>query len=87
MRPATRGRERGEHHERTWPDGQRRRDDLDDRRPHNHRGPSRLRRSPFCDITLPNTCPGQGQECVAWYDPGEAPPGYDNIGACVLPTP
>ncbi|MFY0531321.1 hypothetical protein [Nannocystis pusilla] len=24
---------------------------------------------PLCDLDLPNTCPGQGQACVAWYPP------------------
>jgi len=31
---------------------------------------------PFCDSTLPNTCPGQGQECV---------PFHENVGFCSLP--
>jgi hypothetical protein len=44
--------------------------------------------SPYCDITLPNTCPGMdgGQECVPWYTMGMAPPGQENIGACAIPT-
>ncbi|MDC0720120.1 hypothetical protein [Nannocystis bainbridge] len=40
---------------------------------------------PLCDLELPNTCPGQGQQCVAWYAPGEAPPGKDHLGQCALP--
>ncbi|MCX4244387.1 ribulose phosphate epimerase [Paraliomyxa miuraensis] len=24
-------------------------------------------------------------ECVAWYEPGRAPPGYEFVGVCVLP--
>ncbi|MCX4242304.1 ribulose phosphate epimerase [Paraliomyxa miuraensis] len=41
----------------------------------------------FCDITLPDpsaSCPA-GTECVAWYDPGTAPPGYEDVGVCILP--
>lgn len=40
---------------------------------------------PFCDVTQPNTCPGVGQDCVAWYEPETAPPGFDDVGACRLP--
>ncbi|MCY1068227.1 hypothetical protein OV090_26025 [Nannocystis sp. RBIL2] len=40
---------------------------------------------PLCDLDLPNTCPGQGQECVAWYPPGYAPPGLEQVGQCALP--
>ena len=40
---------------------------------------------PFCDATLPNTCPGQDQTCVPWYDPGDAPPGFETLGLCSLP--
>ncbi|MBZ5708218.1 hypothetical protein [Nannocystis pusilla] len=42
---------------------------------------------PFCDVSQPNTCPGQGQECLAWFDPGQAPPGYENVGLCGVPSP
>ncbi|WAS97992.1 hypothetical protein [Nannocystis punicea] len=31
------------------------------------------------------SCPGQGQECVAWYGPDQAPPGYENVGLCGVP--
>lgn len=43
--------------------------------------------TPFCDITLANTCPGaaDGQECAPWYEPGAAPPGYEDVGVCALP--
>lgn len=43
--------------------------------------------SPFCDATQPNTCPGaaEGQECVPWYPPGDAPPGLENVGVCAVP--
>ena len=43
--------------------------------------------SPYCDLTLPNTCPGAPlQECVPWYNEGMAPPGQENIGACQIPV-
>lgn len=41
--------------------------------------------SPYCDITEPNTCLGEGEECVAFYAQGKAPPGLDNVGICALP--
>jgi hypothetical protein len=37
---------------------------------------------PFCDITVMNPCTGEGQTCVAWYEEGTAPPGYENVGIC-----
>lgn len=40
---------------------------------------------PFCDITAPNTCPGDGQNCVAWFPPDDAPAGYENVGVCWVP--
>ncbi len=44
--------------------------------------------TPFCDTTQPNTCPGaaEGQECVSWYEEGQAIPGYEDVGACVIPA-
>jgi len=42
--------------------------------------------APFCDISLANTCPGQGQECIQWWsEPGMVPPGLENVGVCGLP--
>jgi hypothetical protein len=45
--------------------------------------------SEFCDLTAedPNSfCSlGNGSECIAWYAEGDAPPGYDHVGACSLP--
>ncbi len=38
---------------------------------------------PFCDTSLPNSCPGQGQECVPVNMP--LPPGDENVGVCALP--
>ena len=44
--------------------------------------------TPFCDVTEPNACPGaaEGQECTPWYEPGDAPPGLENLGLCALPA-
>ncbi|HET6585128.1 MAG TPA: ribulose phosphate epimerase [Nannocystaceae bacterium] len=47
--------------------------------------------SEFCDVTDPSAtmnCPGfgEGQECVAWYEEGAAPPGFEAVGACLIPT-
>jgi hypothetical protein len=47
--------------------------------------------SPFCDLSDPDastSCPGAagGQECVAWYEENQAPPGYENVGACLIPA-
>ncbi|MDC0723612.1 hypothetical protein [Nannocystis bainbridge] len=39
---------------------------------------------PFCDVNAPNTCPGQGFECVALFAPGEVP-GKDHLGRCTAP--
>lgn len=41
---------------------------------------------PVCDTKVPNNCQGQGQECVAWFPEGMAPPGQDNIGVCAIPN-
>jgi hypothetical protein len=40
---------------------------------------------PFCDLTAPPSCPGNGQKCLPWYEVGRAPPGYENLGTCGLP--
>jgi hypothetical protein len=37
----------------------------------------------YCDLMMP-TCPQMGTECAAFFD-GVAPPGYENVGLCVLP--
>jgi hypothetical protein len=42
--------------------------------------------SPICDTTQPNTCPGTGQECIAWWEAGTAPPNYETIGVCAVPA-
>jgi len=39
----------------------------------------------FCDVTEPDAgCPAM-TECVAWWEEGEAPPGEEDIGVCILP--
>jgi hypothetical protein len=38
---------------------------------------------PYCDITAANTCPGSGQECVAFFS--NPPPGLEHVGLCRLP--
>ncbi|MBL9103529.1 MAG: ribulose phosphate epimerase [Myxococcales bacterium] len=40
---------------------------------------------PYCDVTLANTCPGAGQVCTPWFEPGDAPEGLENVGLCSLP--
>lgn len=42
---------------------------------------------PFCDTSLPNTCPGQGQECLPVYSDGDFlfSPEFPNAGLCTLP--
>ncbi len=47
--------------------------------------------SEFCDLDDPNPnsqCMGAGggQECTPWYEEGQAPPGYENVGACAIPA-
>ena len=27
-----------------------------------------------------------GQECIAWFEEGAAPPGFEDLGACVIPS-
>ncbi|WAS89663.1 ribulose phosphate epimerase [Nannocystis punicea] len=39
---------------------------------------------PYCDVTEPD-CPGAGQDCIQWYEPGTAPPGLENVGLCGIP--
>lgn len=44
----------------------------------------------FCDLSDPMAAAqcslGGGQECVPWYEEGQAPPGLENVGACALPA-
>lgn len=40
--------------------------------------------TPFCNLMEEYTCPGQGQECIAWHEE-MVPPGYENVGVCGIP--
>lgn len=39
--------------------------------------------SPYCSLKEP-MCP-DGTTCVSWYEEGNAPPGQEDIGACIIP--
>lgn len=39
---------------------------------------------PYCDTSLPNTCPGAGQECLPWFGDGAPPDDLKNLGLCGL---
>ena len=43
--------------------------------------------SPYCDLTDPNADAGcqQGEMCVAWFEMGMAPPGFEDVGVCAIP--
>lgn len=40
-----------------------------------------------CDLSAPNQCPhaADGQVCTPLYEPGQAPPGNENVGLCKMP--
>lgn len=40
----------------------------------------------YCNTTQP-TCPGAsgGQECIPFFEPGQAPPDFEELGACAIP--
>jgi hypothetical protein len=41
---------------------------------------------PFCPLDeVPAMCPGVNMECIAWFEMGTAPPGYENVGFCGIP--
>jgi hypothetical protein len=40
---------------------------------------------PLCDTSLPNNCPGQDQECLPFFEPGDAPSSLETLGVCSLP--
>ncbi len=47
--------------------------------------------SEACDLSDPGgsaQCSGEagGQECVAWYEEGNEPPGYEDVGVCAIPA-
>jgi hypothetical protein len=41
--------------------------------------------SPFCDLDQPDCASLPGTECVAWFEPGEAPVGLERVGVCLSP--
>jgi len=41
--------------------------------------------TPFCDLSAPPSCEGVDEECIPWYEPGEAPEIYENLGFCGVP--
>ena len=38
----------------------------------------------FCDLSDP-TCTQDGTECASFFEEGMAPPGYEDVGVCILP--
>jgi hypothetical protein len=42
----------------------------------------------YCDLSAPDVvCAGAPeQECVSFYDDDAAPPGYENVGVCTIPS-
>jgi len=40
---------------------------------------------PFCDVNAANTCPGVGQVCAPWFEPGEGVEGTEHVGVCRVP--
>jgi len=47
--------------------------------------------SELCDLADPGgamQCSGQGggQDCVPWYEEGNEPPGYEDVGICAIPA-
>lgn len=41
---------------------------------------------PLCDLGAPElVCPGVGQSCVSFYEPGMAPAKYEHVGVCRIP--
>ncbi len=42
--------------------------------------------APFCDVTQPDCADLPGTECVAFFEPGQAPAGYEDVGVCGVPN-
>ena len=40
---------------------------------------------PFCDISGPNACPGEGQLCNPWFGDSRPPPMFEDVGFCAVP--
>ncbi|MFV8756324.1 ribulose phosphate epimerase [Nannocystaceae bacterium ST9] len=41
--------------------------------------------TPYCDLVDP-TCTVAGTECTSFFEEGMAPPGYEDVGVCVIPA-
>lgn len=41
--------------------------------------------SPYCDLSEPDPCTSP-EQCIAYYEDGTAPPGYENVGLCAVPA-
>jgi hypothetical protein len=42
--------------------------------------------SPFCAVDDSDPpCTLEGQVCVPWFEPGQAPPEHENVGVCAVP--
>ncbi len=39
--------------------------------------------TPYCDLAEPDPCTAP-ETCVAYYEAGTAPPGYENVGICAI---
>ena len=39
--------------------------------------------SPFCNLEQPDCASLPGTECVAWFEPGQAPVGLELLGSCL----
>lgn len=39
----------------------------------------------WCSVSEAAPCPAMGTECTAFFEEGMAPPGYEDIGVCILP--
>jgi hypothetical protein len=42
--------------------------------------------TPFCDLADPQCGAVAGTECVTFFEEGMSPPGYEDVGVCVLPA-
>ena len=42
--------------------------------------------SPFCDVDEGSGPCQAGEECVAYFEAGSAPAGYEDVGVCVIPS-
>jgi hypothetical protein len=39
----------------------------------------------WCSLSEGAVCPAMGTECSAFFEEGMAPPGYEDVGVCILP--